>query len=210
MPLKAPAVYPGDIRSFDQWTRDVAVTPDPDSVTTISVADGSITNDKFRDSLPNSIIGRAAGSDGAPADIQATVGGQLLIFRSGALGFDVLEDSDIPSTITRDTEVTAAITALQAETDPFPQYVLDSTVLNGSAAYNPPSLANGAGDSKTITVAGAALNDFVLWSFSLDIQSMTVWAWVSAANTVTVRFLNLTGATLDLGAGNLNCRVWKQ
>lgn len=81
--------------------------------------------------------------------------------------------------------------------------------LEGSATYDPPSLADGAGATTTVTVTGAALGDFADVSFSLDLQGITVTAYVSAANTVTVRFQNESGGVLDLGSGTLRARVRK-
>jgi hypothetical protein len=82
-------------------------------------------------------------------------------------------------------------------------------VLEGSATYDPGSLADGAGATTTVTVTGAALGDFAEASFSLDLQGITVTAWVSAANTVSVRFQNETTGTLDLASGTLRARVRK-
>jgi hypothetical protein len=79
--------------------------------------------------------------------------------------------------------------------------------LQGSATYDPPSLADGAGATTTVTVSGAALGDFVDVSFSLDLQGITVTGYVSSSNTVSVRFQNETTGTLDLGSGTLRARV---
>lgn len=84
-----------------------------------------------------------------------------------------------------------------------------SLALRGSATYNPGSLADGAGETTTITVTGAALGDFAEASFSVDLQGITLTAWVSAANTVSVRLQNETGGTLDLASGTLRARVRK-
>lgn len=73
----------------------------------------------------------------------------------------------------------------------------------GSATYNPASLADGDGVTTTVTVTGAALGDFATASFSVDLQGITLTAWVSAANTVSVRFQNETGGVLDLASGTL-------
>jgi hypothetical protein len=73
----------------------------------------------------------------------------------------------------------------------------------GSATYDPPSLVDGAGATTTVTVTGAALGDFATASFSLDLQGVSVTAWVSAANTVSVRLQNETGGTIDLASGTL-------
>lgn len=83
-------------------------------------------------------------------------------------------------------------------------------VYNGSATYDPASLADGAGATTTVTVTGAALGDFAEASFSLDLQGITLTAWVSAANTVSVRFQNESGGILDLASGTLRARVRKQ
>lgn len=77
----------------------------------------------------------------------------------------------------------------------------------GSATYNPSSLADGAGATTTVTVTGAALGDLATASFSLDLQGVTLTAWVSAANTVSVRFQNGSGGTLDLASGTLRAFV---
>jgi hypothetical protein len=79
----------------------------------------------------------------------------------------------------------------------------------GSATYDPPSLADGAGATTTVTVNGAALGDVATAAFSLDTQGITVTAWVSAANTVSVRFQNESGGVLDLASGTLTCKTIK-
>jgi hypothetical protein len=81
--------------------------------------------------------------------------------------------------------------------------------LSGSASYGPPSLPHGAGARTTVTVPGAALGDFAEASFSLDLQGISMTAYVSAANSVSVRFQNESGGTLDLGRGTLRVRVRK-
>ena len=80
---------------------------------------------------------------------------------------------------------------------------------SGSATFNPASLADGAGETTTVTVTGAALGDFAIASFSLNTQDLIVTAWVSAANTVSVRFQNETGAgPVDIASGTLRARVF--
>jgi hypothetical protein len=82
-------------------------------------------------------------------------------------------------------------------------------LLDASTSYDPPSLAAGKGVTTTVTVAGAALGDFAQASFSLDLQALTLTAWVSAADTVSVHFQNGTAAAIDLGSGTLRVRVEK-
>ena len=82
--------------------------------------------------------------------------------------------------------------------------------LFGSATYDPPNLVDGAGDTTTVTVTGASLGDFVEGiSFSNNLQGITVTGWVSSANTVSVRFQNESGSTLDLASGTLRVKVRK-
>jgi len=81
--------------------------------------------------------------------------------------------------------------------------------LENIATFNPPNLADGAGTTTTVTVTGAALGDYAIASFSLDLQGITVTAYVSSANTVSVRFQNESGGALDLASGTLACRVFK-
>lgn len=73
--------------------------------------------------------------------------------------------------------------------------------------YNVPSLVDGGGNTQTVTVAGAKLGDFVRVAFSVDLQGMTVTAYVSAANTVTIRVQNESTATVDLAANDVNIVV---
>lgn len=215
MPLRAPQVYPGDQRAFDQWTRSTVVIPDDNSVTTITVADKAITDVKLRDSAPASVIGRLQNTPGMPADIVASTDNKFLARRAGVLTFDGLADADIPGSIARDSEVTAAIAAFGALSDPFTQYYNQSRgdaryqqlPLTGSTTYDPPSLADGAGTTTTVTVTGAVLGGFASCSFSLDTQGIMLIPWVSGADTVSVRFQNESGGTLDLASGTLKARV---
>lgn len=77
----------------------------------------------------------------------------------------------------------------------------------GSVSYDPGSLADGQGVTTTVTVTGAAPGHFVEVSFSLDLQGITVTGWVSAANTVSVRFQNETGGPIDLASGTIKARA---
>lgn len=89
------------------------------------------------------------------------------------------------------------------------QKIGELTPLQGSATYDPPSLADGAGTTTTVTVPGAVLGDFASAAFSAATSGITITAWVSAANTVSVRFQNESGGVLDIGSGTLTARVNK-
>lgn len=81
--------------------------------------------------------------------------------------------------------------------------------LQGTATYDPASLADAAGATTTVTVTGAALGDIAAASFSNALQGITLTAWVSATDTVSVRFQNESGGTLDLASGTLKAWVFK-
>lgn len=88
-------------------------------------------------------------------------------------------------------------------------YVLKESAfrLINSVVYDPASLADDAREVTVVTVPGAALGDFVLASFSLDLQGIKVSAYVQAADTVEVVFQNLTGGVLDLASGILKVGI---
>lgn len=84
-------------------------------------------------------------------------------------------------------------------------------VLTGSKTFDTPSVIDAAGTSTTVTVTGAALGDFVTGvSLSVDLAGITTTAYVSAADTVTVRFQNESGGTLDLASATLRVLVRKK
>lgn len=81
---------------------------------------------------------------------------------------------------------------------------------SGFLAYNPGSLADGAGETTgAITVKGASLGDWVIVSFDKDLQGITLTGWVSAADTVKARFQNESTAVVDLASGTLYALVIK-
>ena len=81
--------------------------------------------------------------------------------------------------------------------------------LSGTVTYDPASIANGAQQTTTVTVTGAALGNTVVASFTLDLQGIQLTGYVSAANTITVIFQNNTGGAIDLASGTLRADVWQ-
>lgn len=81
--------------------------------------------------------------------------------------------------------------------------------LTGTASWDPVSLAPGEYVTTTVTVAGAALGDAAEASFSNAVPGgVLLLASVTAADTVTVTLLNISGTTQDLGSGTLTARVF--
>jgi hypothetical protein len=76
------------------------------------------------------------------------------------------------------------------------------------ATLNADSLVDGAGDTDTVAVPGVALGDMVLSaSLAVDVAGLIVEAYVSAADTVSIRFQNETGGTVDLASATLRLVV---
>lgn len=79
--------------------------------------------------------------------------------------------------------------------------------LEAEDTWDPGSIADGDEEATEITVTGAALGDFVLVSFSLDVSDLALVGAVTAADTVTVQLLNNTGGAVDLAEGTVRVRV---
>ena len=70
-----------------------------------------------------------------------------------------------------------------------------------TATLDAGSLVDGAGESDTVAVPGVALGDMVLGvSFAVSEAGMSVTAYVSAADVVTIRVQNESGGTVDLAS----------
>jgi hypothetical protein len=78
---------------------------------------------------------------------------------------------------------------------------------SGSATWNPTSISNNSSLTQTVTVSGATLGDLAAASFSLDLQGLTISAYVSATNQATVVLTNNTGSPVDLGSGTVRVLV---
>jgi hypothetical protein len=112
MPLPSFKNVPRDLVEWGKFFRSIVVTPDP----------GTVDDESFGNRLPASVMGRAEASPGIPADIVSSNDGQVLRRAGGVLSFSALVDSDIPSSIARDSEVTSAIGTHEAAPDPHAQY----------------------------------------------------------------------------------------
>lgn len=87
---------------------------------------------------------------------------------------------------------------------------LATPFLEGSATWDPASMAAGAGQSSAaLTVTGAAFGDFVHVAAPYDLQGVTCTGYVSATNNVVIRLHNGTAATVDLASGSWKVRVVK-
>jgi hypothetical protein len=122
MPLKPFHKIPDDLREWGEWCRNTTVEPGDATVTESMLVDNAATNRVLRDSQAYSVIGNPTASAANPSDIAAGADGVFLGRRAGAVQFVAIQDSDIPSTLARDSEVTAAIAAHEGASDPHPTY----------------------------------------------------------------------------------------
>lgn len=109
----------------------------------------------LRDATALSVIGRALNSVGTPADIAAAVAETFLVRRGSALTWDAIADGDIPATIARDAEVTAAIAALNLASGTYTPTLTNVANLDASTAFVCQYLRVG----NTVTVSGAVAVD---------------------------------------------------
>lgn len=85
--------------------------------------------------------------------------------------------------------------------------------LSNTATLNFGSTGPGASSDLTITVTGAALNDLVMLGVPNGsiVTTGCFTAWVSASNTVTVRYTNSDGITsYDPASGTFRAGILKQ
>lgn len=79
----------------------------------------------------------------------------------------------------------------------------------GSVAYAGGTINAGLQIIHTVTVTGAGLGQFAVGSYDLDLQGLTISAYVSGANTVKVVMFNGTAGNITLAAGTVRARAIK-
>lgn len=89
----------------------------------------------------------------------------------------------------------------------FSQYLTDVDGAVGSKTFDWPDLATGAEQTTTVTVYGAVLGMAAEASMSVSLAGTKLFAYVSAANTVTVVQRNDTGGNVNLASGTLRATV---
>jgi hypothetical protein len=95
----------------------------------------------------------------------------------------------------------AAATAVVSAQDNESFRGLFSDTWQVTATLDAGSLVDGAGETDTVAVPGVKLGDMVLGcSFAVDEVGMSVTAYISAANVVSIRIQNESGSTVDLAS----------
>lgn len=88
----------------------------------------------------------------------------------------------------------------------FPRW-LSEQPLTASVSWNPASIAAAGSETTTVTVNGARLGDEVGVGLPYALNGLTLSAWVSAANTVSLRLDNPSAAAVDLASGTWRVSV---
>jgi Pectate lyase superfamily protein/Right handed beta helix region len=82
--------------------------------------------------------------------------------------------------------------------------------ISGTAPWDPPLLGNGSSTSATVNLGGAVVGDTVAVGFNQPIPGGSILSGaVTAADTVTVTLLNMTGGSFDLPQGTVRVDVWR-
>lgn len=90
----------------------------------------------------------------------------------------------------------------------FPDMVTE--VLSASAALTPSAVTTGTTGTSTVTVVGAAVGDFVAAvTANAALGNVGVEGEVTAADTVTLKFQNVTAGSITPPATTYNVVVWK-
>ena len=77
-------------------------------------------------------------------------------------------------------------------------------IVKGTVTVDPADLASVTAADKDITIAGAAVGDMVILhppATALTAGFLICQAWVSATDTVTVRFYNASGGAINIASG---------
>jgi hypothetical protein len=91
-----------------------------------------------------------------------------------------------------------------------PMALPERTHPTGSRQYEPPIIGPGEQVSTSVPVPGAALGDYVVGSFSADLQGIELAAYVSAPDAVTALFKNGTAQRIKLPRGLVRVLVTKK
>lgn len=94
---------------------------------------------------------------------------------------------------------------------PTGRYNLDQRTYTVQVTWDPPSIANGAAATTTVTVANVRAGDSVIASSvtALNAGMFLTVAHVTANDTVRITLVNLSGGTVDLGSLTINLFVRK-
>lgn len=91
-----------------------------------------------------------------------------------------------------------------------PAIARDAPIQIYSATYDAASLADGVGETTTVTIPGAVLGDACVASLGVSAAGITITCYISAANTASVRLQNESAGTLDLASTTLRIFILRK
>lgn len=130
--------------------------------------------------------------DGLEPD--AIVGSSLVVSGTASIGGALTAASVVAATVSANT----LLGDVKSDAVSFGGGTSVTKIVTATATLDFGSIAVAASEDKTITVTGAVTGDAVAFSLPAAIDAGLVFnAFVSAANTVTVRATNVTAAPID-------------
>lgn len=140
----------------------------------------------------------------------ASVGVQTAGVASTASRSDHIHDHGNQTAGSHHAAATTSVNGFMSATDKTKLDAISSgAVLGGSFAFAGATIPSGGIGALGVTIAGAALGDFILVGASFPMQNCTLSGFVPATNSVTAVFTNNTGASVTLASGTVKFRVLK-
>lgn len=181
-------------------------------------ADASATRAPLKGSATWNPADLADGAGEAKVDFKV-IGAKLRDFAIAAHGADVggllktaYVGADEVAAVVLQNETTASKNVASATTKVgvIPLALAVQLGIVGTLTWNPADALDGVGEtSSSVAVVGAALGDFAIPSFSLDLQALMLTAYVDAADSAKGRLQNESTGTVNLGSGTLSILVLK-
>jgi hypothetical protein len=160
-----------------------------------TISNNAVSNEKLRDSVGTSVIGRAANSTGDPADIQASTDGHVLLRSAGNLLFGLISSDSISSI--NWSKITGTPTTLSGYgiTDAYTKTESDNKFIPYTGANTNVNLGSNNITANSFIKAGGTSSQFLKADGSVD----------TSQYVPTTRSVNAgTGLT---GGGNLSSDV---
>jgi len=171
-----------------------------------SFSSASTTVNAFNISGAGSVVGVFNSSFSMPAGAS----NYLVTGVAGALYFSANNSFSNTAVIPYETKVNALVAQYTYASGTI-AFADNSTItsgyFSGSKTHDFPSLAANSTSATTVTCTGATTSMFADACLSTNTAGVTLVANVTGANTVTVRAINNTGATVDLASGTLKVRA---
>lgn len=164
------------------------------TVATAGIAANAATNTIIRDSAALSVIGRSANSTGDPADIAASVDGQVLRRSGTTLGFGEVATAGIANSAVTDAKIRNSV-------------ALSVMGRSANSAGAPADIATAA-DGDVLRRSGTTLGFGTIVPSAIGTVTTARLLGRTAAGTGVAEQITV-GDHLDLSAGNLKFAWWK-